>query len=707
MTAAWWRKPPAREAADETQKRPRVLVVDDDAGIRRALARLFARLGLDVIAVATGAEALAALTDRSPDLVVLDLGLPDVDGFALCEQIRARGELPIIVLTGRSDDEALARAFDAGASDFASKAEPLAALAQRARFLLRARGTLAALLASEARLQEAQRLAQLASFRYELATRTLAGDAELWRLLGTARGVLPKLAPAESASLAASVRECLENARVVSGELRARGDDGVERALRYRMQLALDEQGDAVALAGVVQDVSEWRRSEARALFLAEHDPATRLPNRAGFVARLGAALAEARANATGVGVITIGLDAVERVAETLGRAAADALLAEAATRIAEAVGVAGRELARSGATQFALLAPAGGNAGTAELTALARRALDAFEAPLRLRSHELMLSASAGLALFPNDGADAESVLRSAERALASARSGASRIALHSAATSADAFRRFTLASRLRGALERGELVLYYQPKLSLASGEILGFEGLVRWQEPELGLLPPAEFIPLAEESGLIIPLGDWVMREACRQSVAWQRAGLGEVPIAVNLSAKHFRREGVAERVAQILRETGASPRQLGIEITESVLLEDADAAIRELVALRALGIELALDDFGTGFSSLSYLRTLPVQTVKIDRAFISEIATREDAAALTASIVAMAKALWLRVVAEGVERDAERALVSIWGCEEAQGFLFSHPVPASEAEQLWRTRGPGSAAVAPKE
>jgi diguanylate cyclase (GGDEF)-like protein len=497
------------------------------------------------------------------------------------------------------------------------------------------------------------------------------------------------------------VRECLASARIVSGELRVRGDDGVERSLRYRMQLALDEHGEAVALEGVLQDVSEWRRSEARAAFLADHDPATGLPNRAGFVAHLASALETARGSGANVAVMALGLDSVDRVAETLGREAADALLREAAVRVAAATGVASGALARSAASQLALIAPSEVGSAPEALARLAGRALDAFEAPLRLESHEVMLSASAGIARSPDDGADAETVLRAAERALASARRGSARIALHSEATSADAFRRFTLASRLRGALARGELALHYQPKLSLSTGEIVGFEGLVRWQEPELGLLAPGDFIPLAEESGLIVPLGDWVTREACRQSVAWRDAGLGEVPIAVNLSAKQFRREGVAARVAKILRETGASPRQLGVEITESVLLEDAGAAIRELERLRALGIELALDDFGTGFSSLSYLRTLPVQIVKIDRAFIAEIATREDAAALAAGIVALAKSLWLRVVAEGVERDEQRALVAIWGCDEAQGFLFSRPVPAAEAERLWRTRGRGSA------
>jgi len=307
------------------------------------------------------------------------------------------------------------------------------------------------------------------------------------------------------------------------------------------------------------------------------------------------------------------------------------------------------------------------------------------------------MISGCAGVALSSIDGGDAETLLRNAEHALSQARAGSARVRFYSRATSALAVRRLDLESKLRRALERGELALHYQPKLSLATGAIVGFEGLVRWYDAELGWVTPTEFISVAEETGSIVPLGDWVLREACRQHVAWRERGLGSVPIAVNLSARQFLRGEVARRVQTILGETGAEPSAIGLEITESVLFEDADHALRELHALRALGVELALDDFGTGFSSLAYLRKLPVSAVKIDRTFLEEIGEREDAAALTASIVSLAKALWLRVIAEGVEREPQRALLQMWGCDEAQGFLFHPAVPALEAERLWHQKG----------
>ena len=704
MAKAWEDEPPARESEGGAQKRARVLVVASDAAQRRALARVFAADGFAAASAADRSEALAACDGRAPELVAIQLAAAgERDGLALCEQLRARPhggvDLPILVIGAESDGADFVRALEAGASDFASSAEPLAAAVHRARVLLRARRSSAALRESEARLREAQQLAQLASWRYELDSRALAGDAELWRVLGVRRGGRPQLDPADRDALAAHVRECLRSGRVATGELRARGDDGAERRLRYRMQLALGDDGEPLALEGVVQDVSAWRRAEQRASYLAEHDPITNLANRSGLQALLARRAGEARAAERELGLIAFGLGGFERVAATLGRESADALLAEAARRLAAALPQC--ELAHARDAHFVALAPDAGDA--VALEASAQRALEALDAPIRGESHELLLAPSAGIARFPSDGDDPNEVLRCAERALAQAQRGGARVQAHSAASSAAALRRLAIAGRLRGAIARGELLLLYQPKIALASGELAGFEGLVRWREPELGTLSPAEFVPIAEEFGLIGELGDWVVREACRQIVAWRSEGLGDVPIAVNLSPQQFRREGVAARIAQILRETGASAALLGIEVTESVLLEDADCAIRELNALRALGCELALDDFGTGFSSLSVLRKLPVQIVKIDREFISEISTREDAAALTAGVVAMAKSLWLRVVAEGVEKEAERELVAIWGCDEAQGYLFSMPVAADSASLLWRERGPRAPTV----
>jgi predicted signal transduction protein with EAL and GGDEF domain len=327
-------------------------------------------------------------------------------------------------------------------------------------------------------------------------------------------------------------------------------------------------------------------------------------------------------------------------------------------------------------------------------LGTLARRALDALARPFRLDSHEVSIGASVGIAVSPDDGDDGDTLLKNADAALHHTKQqGCGGHQFYRASMNASALSRLILESKLRRALEQGEFVLHYQPQLSLQSGAVMGFEGVVRWQEPDLGLVGPDEFIPIAEETGLILRLGEWILREACRQAAAWDARGVCPVPIAVNLSPHHFRGQDLAARIEGILAETGTPPQRLGVEITESVLLHDPELAIETLRRLRALGVYIALDDFGTGYSSLSYLRRLPADALKIDRSFLAEIASEPSAAALTASIVAMGIALGLRVVAEGVEDERQRELLRAWGCHEAQGFLFARAVPADEAERLW--------------
>jgi EAL domain-containing protein (putative c-di-GMP-specific phosphodiesterase class I) len=347
--------------------------------------------------------------------------------------------------------------------------------------------------------------------------------------------------------------------------------------------------------------------------------------------------------------------------------------------------------LVRRSGSEFALLVPRVREPRA--LSALARRCLDALAPPFALEAHALTISACAGIAVSPEDGGDGDTLLRNAVAALHHAKAqGRGSVQFYRASMNAATLSRMILEAKLRRALEQGEFVLHYQPQVALQGGEVVGFEGVVRWQEPELGLVGPDEFIPLAEETGLILRLGAWIVREACRQSVAWRERGLSPVPISVNLSPQQFREADLAEQIAAALAETGAPACMLGIEITENVLLRDAELAIDTLRRLRALGVRIALDDFGTGYSSLSYLRHLPADALKIDRSFLAGIASDDAAAALTASIVAMGVALGLRVVAEGVEEEQQRLLLRAWGCHEAQGFLFGRAVAADEAERF---------------
>jgi diguanylate cyclase (GGDEF)-like protein len=705
MPTAWGRGPHTREAA--TAKRALALVLDADADERRRVAEALTREGLEALQSASCEPVLALLAARPAALVVVSSELAP----GACEAIRRLdADAPILVLVEPEDADAARQACEAGASDFVARPLDDELLRERVRLLLRRAQERTTLRQRQVRLESAQRLARSGSFAVDLASGVVDASAPLFELLGLAPradqhfgAFAGQLAAEDREPLLRAVRSCLDQDRAAALDLRAFRADGAPRVLRCRLVARRDLEGEPVALEGSVQDVTEGRRTEARMRSLAYTDELTQLGNRRLLEERLGFELREAERAGTKVGVLLLDLDHFKRVNDTLGSAAGDALLREAAGRVLEVIvleeGIDCRpdEIAvvrRSGG-EFALLVPRVREPRA--LAALARLCLDALARPFVLDLHELTLGACAGIALSPDDGADGDTLVRNAAAALHHAKDqGRSGLQFYRAAMNASTLSRMLLEAKLRRALEQGEFVLHYQAQISLQTDEVVGFEGVVRWQEPELGLVGPDEFIPLAEETGLILPLGEWIVREACRQSVAWRERGVCPVPISINLSPQQFREPGLAERISALLAEEGASAARLGIEITENVLLHDAELAIDTLRRLRALGVRIALDDFGTGYSSLSYLRHLPADALKIDRSFLVGIASEDAAAALTASIVAMGVALGLRVVAEGVEEEQQRRLLKTWGCHEAQGFLFGRAVPADEAESIWAAR-----------
>jgi diguanylate cyclase (GGDEF)-like protein/PAS domain S-box-containing protein len=692
-------------------KRPLALVVGADAEERLAVAEALALEGLDPLEAAAPEPALAVLAARPVALVVLGAGASEA-----CEAVRrleAGRAVPLLVLVESADAEAAQRALAAGASDFTTRPVDVALLRERARLLLRRADERAALRRSQERLESAQRLARSGSFAVDLASGAVEASLPLFELLGLPprqgqhfQAFVSALASEDREPLLEAVRSCLDLDRATALDLHVFRSDGAERVLRCRLVARRDLEGDPVALEGSVQDVTEGRQSEQRIRTLAYTDELTQLGNRRLLEERLDSVLREGQRAGARVGLLLIDLDRFGRVNETLGPAAGDALLRQIATRLLDALepgeGLDCRPediaLMRRGGAQFALLVPRVREPQA--LAALARRGLDALARPFALDAHEVTLGASAGIAVAPDDGVDGDTLLRNATAALHHAREeGQGSAQFFDASMNASTLSRLILESKLRRALEQGEFVLHYQPQIELASGALVGFEGVLRWHEPELGWVGPDEFIPIAEETGLILPLGDWTLREACRQLADWRAREVCPVPIAVNLSPQQFRRPGLAEQIEAVLAESGAPASRLGVEITESVLLADAALAIETLHRLRALGVRVALDDFGTGYSSLSYLRRLPADALKIDRSFLGEITSDETACALTASIVAMGVALGMRVVAEGVEDERQRELLLAWGCHEAQGFLFGRAVPADAAEALWARRSRG--------
>jgi diguanylate cyclase (GGDEF)-like protein len=416
---------------------------------------------------------------------------------------------------------------------------------------------------------------------------------------------------------------------------------------------------------------------------LAYHDGLTDLPNRVLFEDRCAQALAIAQRNQHLVAVMLVSIDRFKKVTESLGHAAGDVVLTEAAARLQRCV-TNGDTVARFEGDEFALLLT--NVCETADLAEIARAVGDAFKTPFRLGGQEVYVSTSIGISLFPSNGEDTSTILRNAVAALYRAKTqGGNNYQFYAANMNALAVKRLELETSLRRAIENKEFIVYYQPVLDLVSGAVVGSEALIRWQHPEFGLLLPGRFIGLAEDTGLILDIGEFVMRDACARTRAWQDRGFGRLRIAVNISARHFQQKNFSERLVEILTETRLDPTCLELELTETSIMENTDAAVRVLGQIRKLGVKVAIDDFGTGYSSLSYLKRLPIDTLKLDRSFVKGATTDPDDAALVMAIVTLAHNLRLRVIAEGVETKDQVAFLRLLRCDEAQGYLFGKPMP----------------------
>ncbi|HEY7164732.1 MAG TPA: EAL domain-containing protein [Candidatus Binatia bacterium] len=430
---------------------------------------------------------------------------------------------------------------------------------------------------------------------------------------------------------------------------------------------------------------------------LTYYDTLTGLANRQMFMERVIWSIRCAGRDHTRAAVLHIGLDHFKKINDTLGHAAGDQLLSHVAQRLAACLS-AGAGGPNKGSEAEPLVARVGGDEFNILLPELERpedaatfasKVLAAMREPFQIEGREFFMTLSVGMAIFPEDAENGHTLLKNAGVALNQAkREGRNDYQFYSPGMNAKAIERLSMTNHLRRALEREELVPMYQPKVDIRTGRIIGAELLLRWYHPELGSVSPAEFIPLAEESGLIVPFGEWVLRAACKQNRTWQSAGLASIRIAVNVSARQFRDHGFLRSVAEVLDETGLDPRNLMLEITENVIMEAARENLEVLDQIKAMGIKLSIDDFGTGYSSLSYLNQLPLDELKIDRSFIKEIRSEFDEAPIVTAIVAMAHSLGLSVVVEGVETEAQLALVTRQGCDHYQGYLFSKPVTTEE-------------------
>ncbi|HEX8294351.1 MAG TPA: EAL domain-containing protein [Pyrinomonadaceae bacterium] len=682
-----------------------VLVVDDNPDKLSILSLLLSKAGYRVLTAADGVEAFEAARRGRPLLVVSDVRMPRASGIELCRMLRADTELhavPVLLVSALSvDDASVVEGLRAGADDYLEAPfDPMLLVAKVARLAERARSE-KALRESEERFRLlVEGVKDYAIFMLDPGGRVASWNTGAARIKGYAAEEIigvhcSRFYPEEGEGPGGPeqwLRAAATEGRHESEGWSAR-KDGTRFWANVVTTALTDKAGRLRGFSVVTRDATERKLAEERLLHDALHDGLTGLANRALFMDRLAHAVERARRHRDyAFAVFFLDLDRFKLVNDSLGHLAGDRLLVEVGRRL-KACLRAGDTVARLGGDEFTILLDDMKDSGDA--LRMAERVQARLAQPFDLEGHEVYVSASIGIALSAMDYSLPDDILRDANTAMHGAKSlGKAAYKVFDATMHEHARAMLGLETDLRRAAERGEYVLHYQPIVSLETNLLSGFEALVRWRHPARGLLPPAEFLALAEETGLVIQIDRWVLREACRQAREWQTRFRSESPlcVSVNLSARHFSTPNLVEHVRQVLSESGLEAGCLKLEITESVLMSDADSVTGTLRRLKELGVELQLDDFGTGYSSLSYLHRFPVDALKIDRAFVSRIGPGGANSEIARAIVTMAHSLKMKVVAEGVETEAQAAELRALACEYGQGYLFSEAVDGAGAEFL---------------
>ena len=711
--------------ADHSAERPQVLLVDDDEVTLMLTAEALRERGFEITEANSGERTLAMLADWTPDIIVLDAMMPGLDGFDTCRELRASPgfeNMPVLMLTGLDDEASITRAYQVGATDFFVKSTQWSLLSGRLRYLLRSSRTRQELERSKSKLARAQDLARMGSFDWRqagahhslLAAGGLQLAPEALRVFGfgpqdtvSLRRLVRMVPMPERRGLTRVLSEVRLQSTVLAIDVPVNLPDGRSRIVHIEAEPEFNEHGHSVGYTGIVQDVTDRRVAEDRIRHLANFDALTGLPNRRQLIWRTERALDHARRLGHLVALLLIDLDRFKVINDTLGHAAGDELLVEVARRLrscvrhSEQVMDAALESAglrshrsleavgRLGGDEFVALLPEVIDESDAERVSV--RILEVMREPILVAGQECFVTASVGIAMFPRDGTSVVDLMRNSDVAMYSVKNaGRNDSAIYSPMLAGRGREKLELESALHKAIERNELVLHYQPKIDVRAARMVGAEALMRWQRGTT-LVPPGDFIPLAEETGLIVPLSEWALKEAARQAKAWQvNFGFAD-SIAVNLPNRMFERSDLVEHIHQCVSMYGVPHRAIQLEITETGLMKDLQNVIPSLHRLTEIGVEISIDDFGTGYSSLAYLTTLPISELKIDRSFVRDLGITPQSSAVVTAIIALARSLGLRVIAEGVENLRQMEVLHRLGCGVMQGFLFSRALPPDELEQ----------------
>ncbi|MFS2137859.1 EAL domain-containing protein [Duganella sp. Dugasp56] len=690
---------------------PTILIVDDEAQNRRLLAVLLRPEGYQTESVASGEEALSAVAHSAPDLILLDIMMPGIDGYQVASILKANpatANIPIIMVTAHGERGARLAGLSAGAEEFLTKPVDRTELWLRVRNLLR--------LKAFGDLQEhsfvleqqvAARTADLQRFRAAMdatadaimlvsrdTMRFIEVNATSCSMLGYTHAEILALGPV---ALGAVTREALEQVydTVIAGQV---SKTLSEAALHCKdgslIQVEVSRQampsGSDWIIVSVVRDITERKQAQQRLQHQASHDALTGLPNRSFFYETLRKTVVLASQQDWKVAVMFIDLDHFKNVNDTLGHAIGDELLIQFSNRLMTCVRMRDT-IGRLGGDEFGvILVMEQGHQGAALVAAKIR---DALHAPFDLQGYEVIMTASIGITIHPDDGSDTDALIKYADTAMYQAKhAGRNTYRFFTAQMNIDVLQRQDLEGALRKAIEREEFELHYQPKVSLSTGAVVGLEALLRWARPGHGLVLPALFIPVLEESGMIVRVGSWVIAAACRQIREWQLGEVGPVQVSVNVAGRQFIEGDLEADVVRALADNNLPAGLLELELTETSLMMNTERTIRCLHNLRERGVKVSIDDFGTGYSSLAYLRRFPIDKLKIDIAFIRDVTSNPDDAAIVQAIITMAHNLNLVVIAEGVETPAQQSYLLRHHCDQIQGYLVSRPLPAALTAQL---------------
>ncbi len=696
-----------------------ILVVDDDITIRFMVKESLEQLGFIVEEAENGKQAIERAKELKPDLILLDVMMPEMDGFTACPLLKELPEClhtPILMMTGLDDLESINKSYQVGATDFTTKPINYTLLSHRLFYMLRSKQTADDLRASQERLDQAQRLAKLGYWEWDF------NDLVSWSEQVTETFLLPSnkqfsdigyffqyLDKDDIEKVKSALKLAKEKQQNFSIEYHLQKGTDLSRVIFHEAEINYDEAGSPISLIGTIQDITERKRAEEEILKLANFDKVSGLPNRTSIRQKLEKIVSQKCTTNQNTAILTLDLDHFKRLNDTLGHDRGDELLRKIGTRLSDYLEAYSYEVNGALTKQSAMLEMTLGHFGGDEFVLLmsgikaaedaaimSRKINEVISEPIEVNGNAISLTTSIGISVFPDDGKDVDTLLKQSGAALYHAKSeGRNSYKFFTASMNARAFERLSLEVNLRRAIEENQFLLFYQPKVDAMTGKILGVEALIRWKHPELGMISPAEFIPVAEQTGLIIPIGQWIFEESCRFIKSMLDKGLPSLSIAVNISGTQFNEKNLLTTLSNTVNEAGVNPQQIELEITESLIMKDVDQAIETLHQLRDFGFSIAIDDFGTGYSSLSYLKKFPITTLKIDQSFIQEIHKDADDRAIVQAVISLAHSLRLKVVAEGIEEKEQLEVLKEQGCDIIQGYFFSRPLCGEDLIE-WTTQ-----------